>query len=301
MSHWNLLMLYNFFTLDKKNCTLIKWVFAYPQQSDGYGFPFDRPHLDFFHRLQKAHRLLEQIMDVRLRGIVKDNKPYCIVYRTLNEAVNDSRLNELATSLEGKAKVFDKLRSAMRIALPDDKDGINDNGENTDMKSIEEKVISFRKWLIGDDQRKATYAKMLKQIDEYWQKLFADPLPVVTPEGVVYLQPQRTNNILERMFREIKRRNRKKSGTASLNKVLKAMLAETPLIQNLRNSEYMDIVFDGCSTLVERFSRIDAGLVKKEMEAAKNDREKILPSVKKMSEDSDLTQKISVLFSLNAK
>jgi hypothetical protein len=90
-------------------------------------------------------------------------------------------------SAEDKAKVFDKLRSAMRIALPDGKDGINDNGENADIKSIEEKVTDFRKWLIGDDQRKTTYAKMLKQLDKYWQKLFADPLPVATPEGVVYI------------------------------------------------------------------------------------------------------------------
>jgi hypothetical protein len=142
---------------------------------------------------------------------------------------------------------------------------------------------------------------MLKQIDNYWEKLFADPLPVVTPEGLVYIQPQRTNNILERMFREEKRRSRKKTGTASLNKVLKAMLAETPLVQNLRNREYMGIVLDGCSTLAERFSRIDAGLVQKELEAAKGDREKILPAIKKLREDGDLTKKISALFSLKAK
>jgi hypothetical protein len=280
---------------------LIQWVFAYPRQSNGYGFPFDRPHLDFFLRLQAAYRLLEQIMEVRLRGIGKDNKPYCLVYKALNDAVNDKRLNDLAASLERKANVFDKLRTAMRIALPDGKDGINDNGENADIKSIEEKVTDFRKWLIDDDQRKATYAKMLKQIDNYWEKLFADPLPVVTPEGLVYIQPQRTNNILERMFREEKRRSRKKTGTASLNKVLKAMLAETPLVQNLRNREYMGIVLDGCSTLAERFSRIDAGLVQKELEAAKGDREKILPAIKKLREDGDLTKKISALFSLKAK
>lgn len=280
---------------------LIQWVFAYPRQSNGYGFPFDRPHLDFFRRLQTAHRLLEQIMDVRLRGIDKDNKPYSLVYRALNEAVNDKRANDLADSLERKAEVFDKLRSAMRIALPDGKDGINDNGENTDMKSIEEKVIGFRKWLIGNDQRKAMYAKMLKQLDKYWEKLFADPLPVVTPEGVMYIQPQRTNNILERMFREEKRRSRKKSGTASLNKVLKAMLAETPLVQNLRNNEYMDIVLDGCSNLAERFSQIDASLVQKEMEAAKMNYERILPSIKKLSRDCDLAKKISTLFLGDAK
>lgn len=280
---------------------LIQWVFAYPRQSNGYGFPFDRPHLDFFLRLQAAHRLLEQIMEVRLRGIGKDNKPYSLVYKALDEAVHDKRLNDLVASLERKANGFDKLRTAMRIALPGGKDGINDNGENADIKSIEEKVTDFRKWLIDDDQRKATYAKMLKQIDKYWKKLFADPLPVVTPEGLVYIQPQRTNNILERMFREEKRRSRKKTGTASLNKVLKAMLAETPLVQNLRNSEYMGIVLDGCSTLAERFSRIDAGLVQKELEAAKGDREKIFPAIKKLREDADLTKKISALFSLTAK
>jgi len=280
---------------------LIQWVFAYPQLSNGYGFPFDRPHLDFFRRLQTAHRLLKQIMEVRLRGIVKDNKPYYLVYRTLDEAVNDYQLNDLAASLERKAKVFDKLRSAMRIALPDGKDGINDNGENADMRSIKEKVIVFRKWLIGDEQRKETYTKMLKQIDKYWEKLFADPLPVLTPEGIVYIQPQRTNNILEQMFREEKHQGRKKSGTASLSKVLKAMLAETPLIQNLRNSEYMDIILDGCSTLAERFSRIDAGLVQKEMEATRSNQERILPSIKKLSRDCDLTEKISTLFLAQAK
>jgi len=46
--------------------------------------------------------------------------------------------------------------------------------------------------------------------------------------------PQRTNNILERFFWGEKRRGRKKSATASLSKALKATLAETPLVQNLK-------------------------------------------------------------------
>ena len=180
---------------------LIHWVFEYPRQSSGYGFPFDRPYLDFYRRLQKAHRLLGQIMDVHLRGKIKDNKPFFQIYWTFKKVVEDKQLNDLAVSLERKAEVFDKLRTAMRIALPESKNGINDNGDDADMKSIEEKVTAFRKWLVSDKQRKLTYAKMLEQIDKYWEKLFADPLPVTTPEGVLYIQPQRTNNILERFFR----------------------------------------------------------------------------------------------------
>lgn len=277
--------------------TLIHWVFEYPRQSSGYGFPFDIPHLDFYRRLQKVLHLLQDIMEIHLRGQIKDNKPFFQLYKTFKDAVEDKRLNDLATSLERKAVVFDKLRTAMRIALPESKNGLNDNGEDVNIKNIEEKVTEFRKWLVSDERRKITYAKMLKQLDKYWEKLFADPLPVVTPEGIIHIQPQRTNNILERFFRGEKQRARKKTGMASLSKVLKSALADTPLVQNLKNDEYMDIILNGCSSLVERFSQIDAHLVQKEMENAKNSDEKILPEIKKLIKNSDLTIKISKLFS----
>jgi hypothetical protein len=279
---------------------LIQWVFEYQRQSNGYGVPFDRPHLDFYRRLQKAHRLLANIMDIHLRGNIKDNKPFYQIYLTFKEVVEDKQLNELASSLERKAQVFDKLRMAMRIAVPESKCGINDNGDEMDIKNIEEKVTLFRKWLASDTQRKRTYAKMLDQIDKYWEKLFADPLPVSTSEGVVYIQPQRTNNILERFFRGEKRRGRKKSGTASMSKLLKSLLSDTPLVQNLKNAEYMEIILNGCPNLAERFAKIDAHLVQQEMMEANNDSEKNLPAIRKLIKDSDLTMKISSLFFSNS-
>ena len=275
---------------------LIHWVFEYSQQSGGYGFPFDKSHLDFYRRLQKMHWLMGKIMDVHLRGQVKDNKPFFQVYRAFKEVVEDKRLNDLAASLERKAEVFDKLRTAMRIALPEGKNGINDNGDNVGIKNIEDKVIAFRNWLVSDLRRKTTYTSMINQLDKYWDKLFADPFPVVTPEGIQYIQPQRTNNILERFFRGVKRRGRKKSGMSSLSKLLKTTLADTPLVQNLKNREYMAIILDGCSSLAERFSQIDISLVRKEMENAKNSKERILPGVRKLTRDFDLTTKISALF-----
>jgi hypothetical protein len=275
---------------------LIHWVFDYPRQSNGYGFPFDRPHLDFYHRLQKVHQLLGEIKDVHIRDSIKD-KSLSQTYATFKAVVEDKKLNDLATSISRKTAVFDTLRTAMRIALPCSKDGINDNGD-TDIKSIKVKVTAFRNWLVSNEQRKLTYAKLLGQLDKYWEKLFADPLQVITPDGsVLYIQPQRTNNLLERFFRGEKRHSRKKSGTASLSKEIKAVLADTPLVQNLKNDEYMDIVLNGCSNLAERFSQIDARLVQKEVEFAKNSREKILPVIRDLIKYSDLTTKISLLFS----
>ena len=183
----------------------------------------------------------------------------------------------------------------MRIALPDGKDGINDNGGCSDMKTIKERVTAFRKWLPRNKHRAKTYAGMIKQIDKYWEKLFADPIPIQTPQGTIIVQPQITNNILERFFRNEKRRSRKKTGTASLNRMLKSILANTPLVQNLKNEEYLKIILNGCPSLKERFSQIDARLVQQEMASTTQNKDKILPAIKKMITDVKFTEKISKL------
>jgi len=281
-------------------CTLIRWVLDYSCESGGYGFPFDRPHLDFYRRLQRAHELLDAITNTRLSGRFKDNKPFYQVYRLFKPFVEDKRLNTLAAELEEKAEVFDKLREAMRIALPESGKGVNDDGGDN-IKSIEQKVTAFRKWLTLTQDRKATYAKMISQIDKYKEKLFADPLPVVTPDGVIYVQPQRTNNILEQFFREEKRRGRKRTGKASLNKELKTILAGTPLVRNLDNSAYMDLILDGCADLPERFSQIEAALVKKEMQKMERQGGKVLSALNGLFRDSELPVKIGTLLAEIAK
>ncbi len=275
---------------------LIHWIFDYPNQSNGYGFPFDRPYLDFYRRLQDVLRLLEQIMTVNLSEAANLNRAFSQLYKVVIKVVEDKRLNDLAKNMESKAAVFDKLRCAMRIALPDGKNGINDNGDSMNMKSIEEKVTEFRNWLLENKHRQKTYANMVAQIDKYWEKLFADPIPVVTSDGIFTVQPQRTNNLLERFFRDEKRRGRKKTGMGSLNKMLKAVLADTPLVQNLKNDKYMEIILNGCSNLAERFSQIDADLVQKELTKAAENNCKIFPGIKKMIRDTELTVKISTLF-----
>jgi hypothetical protein len=276
--------------------TLIHWVFESSSESRGYGFPFDRPHLEFYQRLKKIHCLLGNIMNIRLREKAKDNRSFIQVQQLLEEVLADKELNESAVSMQAKAKVFDKLRDALRIALPEGKNGLNDDGDETDIKTIEKKVTEFRQWLVSDEERKETYLKMIEQLDKYWEKLFADPLVVNTPQGQMIIVPQRTNNILEKFFRGEKRRGRKKSGTASLNKTLKAILADTPLVRNLENDEYHKIILNGCSSLAERFAQIDDKTVWEQLRQAEKNHEKIPPEVKSIVKQADLPERISALF-----
>ena len=47
--------------------------------------------------------------------------------------------------------------------------------------------------------------------------------------------------------------------------MLKAMLEDTPLVMNLRNKDYMDILLDGRQNLGERFADIDAEIVRSKL------------------------------------
>jgi hypothetical protein len=186
----------------------------------------------------------------------------------LKRAINDRNLKTVVSRMEEKAEIFDELRDAMRIAASDGKKGLNDDGEDVNIKTIEEAVTIFR----NSDKIKAAvekneyYKKMVKQIDKYWDKLFADPIMVTTANGEkIQVQPQRTNNILERFFRDVKRMYRSKAGTQSLNKVIKAMLADTPLVKNLSNPEYVKIILNGHNILEDRFAEIDEKLVRQKM------------------------------------
>jgi len=179
--------------------TLISWILDAGAESNGFGFPFDQSYLVFYQRLQEASLRLHQLYRIQLQGDWRENNIYSKISHDLLGVMNDSDLKETALRMEEKVAVFNRLRKAMRITLPENKRGLNDNGDQLfNMKTIEKEVGKFRSWLLkskGYSEYKE-YHKLLEQIDSYWEKLFADPIVVTTAVGKMLIQPQRTNNIL---------------------------------------------------------------------------------------------------------
>lgn len=282
--------------------TLIHWALDTSSQLNGYGFPFDRTHLIFYQNLKAVYSSLTQITE-NLNGKTKDNKPFYKVKKLLEEVINDKKVSRLASEIQGKAMVFDKLREAMRIAIPGEKKGLNDDGEDGDIRSIEDKVKGFKEWLVSDKtlSREDDYKSILRQIDKYWDKLFADPIKISTHDGLLTIQPQRTNNILERLFRDIKRGYRKKRGTSSLSKVLKTILSDTPLIKNLDSEDYMKIILNDCQTLEERFARIDSALIINKLKTLHCSEERFSPVMKKIIKKDNLPAVMTKLLAGKSK
>lgn len=276
---------------------LIHWAFDTSAQLNGYGFPFDRSHLLFFHRLEAIYTLVEAIRETPLRR-EQTHRPLNQLFRSIKQVMDDPALRKSVAQLDERAGLFDTFRKALRIALPEGKRGLNDDGDDTDMKTIEERVRKFREQIQSESKLsgKDEYKKMIQQIDTYWEKLFADPIVVHTPQGQVFIQPQRTNNILERFFRDIKKRARKRTGAISLTKTLKTILSDAPLVKNMDNEEYLQIILDGCDTLQERFARIDSNTVVEELKKTRKEPGRLPLELKKMIREPAFTEKLGLLF-----
>ena len=248
---------------------IVCWILEARSESNGFGFPFDRPHLDLYLRLQEAY---PDLLELKKKMAADASLLYLA---PISKTLVDKALAGTVSRMQEKVDVFDRLRGAMRIAQSDSQAGLNDEGD-ADIQTIRSHVIAFR--LSDEIEELSTttiaYRKMCQQIDKYWGKLFADPIDVVTQTGTVSILPQRTNNILEQFFRDLKRKDRKRSGNHSLTKTLTAMLTQTPLVKNLENPSYMKIILKGKSTLAERFADVDIDHVRKVFAEEKEETEK---------------------------
>jgi hypothetical protein len=275
--------------------TLIQWALSAKADGDGYGFPFDHPHLAFAQRLQRVNAQIEKIKDLHLRGQWRDNRPYFKLHFALQPIMNDKTLWKAVTALEAKITVFEKLRKAMRIAVPAGPHGLNDEGGFGNIRTIEKRVTAFRAWLTcrTDYPQDRAAQKMIDQVNKYWKKLFADPITVQTPSGPLLIQPQRTNNLLEQFFRSLKRAHRRRTGNAASGRMLRTILAETPLVRNLQNPLYMTMLLNGKNSIEQVFAEIDIDTLRHAFRDAQIDPERIPAKLKPVIAMPDFPEKFA--------
>jgi hypothetical protein len=240
--------------------SLTLWVLDGKHGGDGYGFPFDRPLLDFAERLLELSRRLPQLLDLLLTDDPPEGQPIFKLALEVSIVAEDAALLKAVEELRRRSLIFDRLREAMRIATIGGGDGLNDECTTEAMSTIRQGVEKFRRELETDPKLASDFLsrKMAEQIDKYGGKLFADPIKVDAPNGPVTIYPQRTNNMLEQFFRGVRRAYRRKTGNDSMCRALHAMLADTPLVRNLDNPRYMEILLDGKTNLEELFVTLGA-------------------------------------------
>jgi len=274
--------------------SLAQWTLQGKKEGAGYGFPFDRIHLEFVCRLIELNLLLPNLLE---RANNSKHKSLIKLANIVSDISEDKDLCQAVEDLRWRCVVFDRLRTAMRIAPVEGNEGLNDDGTPELMASIEKGVDLFRRDLDTDPKLASDNLskKMAKQIDKYRDKLFAGPIVVQTPNGPVTIYVQRTNNILEQFFRGVRRGYRRKTGNNTMNRALQTMLADTPLIKNLENREYMELLLNGNAGLEELFAKVAAIPIEKKCDK-KLEPDRILPGFRKLIKLKDLPARIFKLF-----
>lgn len=278
--------------------TLICWALAGKDRADGYGFPFDRPQLELASRLLAVHELLGQIRQAPMRGERRRNRPLCKLFEILAPLGGDHVLKKNIGTIREKIEVFDQLRDAMRMAPAGAKAGLNSGDEPETMGPIQRAVTAFRAKIAarGDCRPGSPWQKMIDQLDKYWEKLFADPIKVMIAGNPARIQPQRTNNLMERFFRDFRRGARRRSGRNRIGKFLQTMIADTPLIKNLDRPDYVKILLDGHADLETCFAQLEIEVIRRETKLAQSQDQRIPPEIKKLLDDPALPDLINSLF-----
>ena len=275
--------------------TLIQWILDWKSESKGYGFPFDQPHYVLTVRIEKALDILkinEEITDIELDSKRIISKVYWALMKNFEKITGDKKLRTAAENIKTDIEIFNSLRTAMRIAgsSADDKEGLNDEGEQ-DIRMIETSVVEFMEKIKDNSEFCSSKrgCSFLEQINKYWAKLFADPIKIETDSGTKTILPQRTNNIMEQMFRDYTRGEKRKTGDSSVGRTVNAIPKDIPLIRNLKNKNYMKIILKNKESLTELFAEVDQELVRKRLKQYKVSLDKIPGKIKLLLKNKALT------------
>ncbi len=240
---------------------------------DGYGFPFDRTHLDYYQKLETAITQVREILRNAAhlsRPEKKDLLKLEAVLNTVMPGSHDDHIRNTVKSLRERINIFDRFRQIMRLACKSNKQGLNDNGSlanYNEFQQIEKELIAYTTRLekkvnlirfkkrhpqLTDDM-----IKMIKQIHKYWDMLFMSPIIVRVGRTEYEIIAQRTNNLMERSFRKIKRRCRRRHGRKKLQKDMASLPAEIALVENLQNQRYVATVMGTIDKLPQKFAELD--------------------------------------------
>jgi hypothetical protein len=279
--------------------SIVSWLLNGKHNGDGYGFPFDRPLLIYSKRLLEGQEYIVDLFAFCRDSDTVGKKAVQKLAGILSDIGRDDQFQFNVKELNWRTLVFDELRQAMRIAPAGGKNGLSDEGAANVIPKIRISVQKFRSKL----SRKQKWTtdklcqKMAEQIDKWQEKLFADPIEVTTPHGSVVIYPQRTNNIMEQFFRRIRRGQRRKTGNNSIRQMLQAMLAETPLVKNLDNKQYMATLLGQKKNLEELFADLDQKYTEHDS-CQTSTCEQLLPGFKKIAAQQSMPKQIVELLDL---
>ena len=266
---------------------LILWILDYGSNADGYGFPFDHRHLNLYNRLKTAYSLIKEV--IALYSVKNKNRNILWkLYHEIKEIVENSALEQKVKQYEKKLSVFSQLRDALATVPRDVNNGLchmKETGTVKELKTIKRAVANFKTDLrqqiktTDDKPLCKSFIKILDKVQQHEKKLFSDPLTVYVNGEKRIIFILRTNNILEQHFRRFNYWCRRIHGNQSVRRNLENIPEQFPIVENLKNMNYVQLIFGDENKIAEKFAKVDKNVIT-EMKNSLKTKQKIYSSNK---------------------
>ncbi|MBN1364926.1 MAG: hypothetical protein JW976_09000 [Syntrophaceae bacterium] len=250
---------------------LILWILDYSSDGNGYGFPFDQRYLNLYERLQEAQMIINAVTSYYPVKTENDNLLWKL-YHIIKPVVDNASIKSTVASYKIKLAVFTDLRHALEIAPETVHNGLTQESvisSTQELNRIQTKVKKFmadiEKKTIKTTDRKIqnSYENVKERLEKSWHRLFADPLIVNVKGEKKLFFVHRTNNIMEKHFRQLNYRYRRIHGNRSVRRNLENIPEQLPLVENLNNPNYLQLVFQDETKIAQRFSEINVKEIRK--------------------------------------
>jgi hypothetical protein len=219
------------------------WMLDYAADGGRQGFPFDPYFLYFHRRLLRGHDALQRLLS-RPAVSALAPKPLFNLRDQLQRYRDDAQIVTAAAHYELAFQEFDRLRTALRLHATGNRpmyDGYELDAKdwNQVREALDALADEYRQRIeeCSDELERDVCQTILTHIEKYSAQLVS----TAGSEDRV-----RTTNDIEGHWSASKRSCRKTQGRRKLTRTFNALPAELMLIPNLRNSEYLTAVLDGC-------------------------------------------------------
>lgn len=250
---------------------------SHENKGEGYGFPFDRSKVQYYKQICSIYNELIEIDALPgFNAEIKKTTRFYKVKEVLRKIADDKQLKLTIKELDKQTGYFDQLRDIMRIALPGSKNGLNDQGKinsEKELRSIEKELTGYIRTLKTKIEKEPGENEKLqgviKQLEKYWDKIFASPIKVIIKGEEKIILPHRTNNQSEQFYRKLKHLFRRLHGRPRVSKDIDYLPEEIALLENLKNQYYVKTVLKSIGNLACEFAKLD--MLKKELPFEKDD------------------------------
>ena len=99
------------------------------------------------------------------------------------------------------------------------------------------------------------------KLKENGKRLFSDPMTVHVNGERKIIFILRTNNILERHFRRFNYWCRRIHGNHSVRRNLENIPEQFPMVENLKNPNYVQLIFGDENKIAQQFAKVDKNIV----------------------------------------